>query len=98
MKLRNNSSAGILFGIMLFNLTIGNLIGQDKAAEKPRGDEYYVIETIPTPEGVVLEGGGIEMMKDGRMAVSSRRGDIYMFQQPLQKDATQIKNKLFMDG
>ena len=29
---------------------------QEKA-EKPRGDEFYVIESIPTPEGVVLEGG-----------------------------------------
>lgn len=70
---------------------------QEKA-EKPRGDEFYVIESIPTPEGVVLEGGGIEMMEDGRIAVSSRRGDIYMFQNPLQKDPAKITNKLFMDG
>lgn len=68
------------------------------AQEKPRGDEYYVIENVPTPEGVVLEASGIEMMEDGRMAVCSRRGDIYLFSNPLQKDPAKITNKLYQEG
>ncbi len=74
------------------------LQSQEKAVEKPRGDDYYVIETVPTPSGVVLEGGGIQFMADGQIAVSSRRGDIYLFQDPLQKDPSKITNKLFQEG
>ena len=84
----------LIFSLIFFATSLE----QGAAQEKPRGDEYYVIESVPTPEGVVLEGGGIEMMDDGRMAVSSRRGDIYMFRNPLQKDPSKITNQLFMDG
>ena len=41
-------------------------------------EDYYPIVPLPIPPGVVLEGGGIELMPDGKLAVSSRRGDIYM--------------------
>ena len=60
--------------------------------------EYYKISKVPTPEGVVLEVGDFEFMADGRLAASSRRGDIYMFHNPLQPDASKITSTLFMDG
>lgn len=60
--------------------------------------EYYKITKVPTPEGVVLEVGDFEFMADGKLAVSSRRGDIYMFHNLLQPDASKITSTLFMDG
>lgn len=88
------------FALAATILSVGSAFGPESNGQdrKPRGDEFYVIESIPTPEGVVLEAGGIEVMKDGRLAVSSRRGDIYLFSDPLQKDASKITNKLFMEG
>lgn len=38
---------------------------------------YYTIETIPVPNDIVLEVGGLAALKDGRLGVSTRRGDIF---------------------
>jgi len=38
---------------------------------------YYPIVTIPIPTGVPLRPGGLEVIPDGRLAVGTRRGDIY---------------------
>lgn len=67
-------------------------------AAQPDQDDYYRISKIPTPENVVLEVGAFEFMPDGRLAASSRRGDIYMFHNPTQPDASKITSTLFMDG
>ena len=45
----------------------------DEAAHYPRFD-------IPAPEGVHMEVGGIEILPGDRIAVSSRRGDIYIIE------------------
>lgn len=45
--------------------------------------DYYQIETFTTPEGEVLEAGDFELLPDGRLAVSTRRGDIWMIQDGL---------------
>jgi hypothetical protein len=44
------------------------------AAEEAK---YYPIVDIPIPQGVPLRPGGLEAMPDGRLAVGTRRGDIY---------------------
>ncbi len=44
----------------------------------PPEAEYYKIITIPTPEGVELECGGMENLPGGKLAVSTRKGDIYV--------------------
>ena len=49
------------------------------ADPKPAAEsDYYRIVPIPVPDGIVLEVGALEMMPDGRLAVSTRRGDIYL--------------------
>ncbi len=40
--------------------------------------DYYRIVPIAIPDHVNLEAGAIESMPDGRLAVSTRRGDIYL--------------------
>jgi hypothetical protein len=39
--------------------------------------KYYPIVTIPIPPQVPLRPGGLEALPDGRLAVGTRRGDIY---------------------
>ena len=68
------------------------------AQDLTKQNEYYRIQTVPVPPGVVLELGAMETMPDGRLAVSSRRGDIYMFAEPLQKDASKIESKMYAQG
>jgi len=44
------------------------------AAEEAR---YYPIVSIPIPAGVPMRPGSFEVLPDGRLAVGTRRGDIY---------------------
>src|SRR5215204_5040325 len=49
-----------------------------KGGVQGKEEEYYKILTFQPPAGVVLESGAIEMMPDGKVAVSTRRGEIWM--------------------
>jgi len=44
--------------------------------------EYYRMSTIPIPEGIVLEVGGLETLPDGRLGVATRRGDVWLIENP----------------
>ncbi len=44
------------------------------AAEEAK---YYPITSIPIPPTIPLRPGGLEILPDGRLAVGTRRGDIY---------------------
>ncbi len=48
-------------------------------------DDYYRIVTIPIPEEVKLEVGGLATLPDGRLAVSTRRGEVWMIGNPYLK-------------
>ena len=43
-------------------------------------NDYYKIIKVPIPEGIVLEVGGMAKMPNGDMAVSTRRGDVYIIE------------------
>ncbi|MCA9245796.1 MAG: hypothetical protein KDA42_01745 [Planctomycetales bacterium] len=45
---------------------------------QPTEDDYYRYLTLPIPEGVVLEVGAIELLPDQKLAVASRRGEIWI--------------------
>jgi len=47
------------------------------AAEEAK---YYPIVDIPIPPGIPMHPGGLEILPDGRLAVGTRRGDIYLVQ------------------
>ena len=55
----------------------------EAAGKPPTEDDFYRITTLPIPKGVVLEAGGLELLPSGQLAVSSRRGDIYLVDNPL---------------
>src|SRR5947209_1558852 len=44
------------------------------AAEEAK---YYPIVDVPIPPGVPMRPGGLDILPDGRLAVGTRRGDIY---------------------
>ena len=67
-------------------------------AADPMEADYYPIVALDIPEGVVLEAGASELLPDGRLAVSSRRGEIYLVDQPLSQDPAQAKFKRFAHG
>ena len=48
----------------------------------PTEDTYYRIVKVPIPEGVVLEAGGVCTMPNGNIAVSTRRGEVWIVENP----------------
>ena len=69
------------------------------AQNKPSVEEdFYRIVTLPVPEGVLLEVGGLAVMPDGRLGVSTRRGDVWVVSNPYMKNGTSPTFKRFASG
>lgn len=58
-------------------------------------NDYYKIIKVPIPEGVVLEVGGLTKMPNGDLAASTRRGDVWMIENP---DAPRPNYRKFASG
>lgn len=48
----------------------------------PTEDTYYRIIKVPIPEGVILEAGGVCTLPNGNIAVSTRRGEVWIVENP----------------
>ena len=68
-----------------------------KPAPKTEQD-FYEIKTLPIPQDLYLEVGGLATMPDGRLAVSTRRGEIWIVENPYQKDSHQTNYRKFASG
>lgn len=88
MKTIMKMGSNILLHFVLLILTVSALEAQHNnhgsmPAEKPQTEnDFYQLQTIRPPEGVLLEVGGMAMLPDGRLAVSTRRGEIWLVENP----------------
>src|SRR5438067_144109 len=60
--------------------------------------EYYKILTFTPPKGEVLEAGAIEVFPDGKVAVGTRRGEIWLIDNAYDADPTKAKFTRFAHG
>src|SRR5579864_2535214 len=67
-------------------------------AKAPTEDDYYKLLRYEIPTGEVLEVGALEFMPDGRLAVGTRRGEIWMVENPLAADPKDAKFTRFARG
>jgi glucose/arabinose dehydrogenase len=65
--------------------------------EKEEG-EYYTLQTFEIPREIVLESGALAMSPEGKLAVSTRRGEIYLVDEPLADDVKRAKFTRFAHG
>ena len=76
--------------VLIASTTLGSAFSAIAIAQRPSGDsprvptenDYYRMTTLPIPEGVVLEVGGLETLPDGRLGVATRRGDVWIVENP----------------
>ncbi len=59
---------------------------------------YYKIETLPLPEGEVIEVGCMALLDDDRIAVGTRRGNIWVASNIGASDLSKISWTRFTDG
>lgn len=83
---------------VLFAAITAAIFGVSAHAADPTESDYYRILTFQPPEGEVLEAGGFQLMPDGRMAVSTRRGEIWMIENPFAEDPAEAKFSRFAHG
>ena len=72
VKTKLSSVLGLLISISVLAEEVGDRWGTEK-----REREYYRVVSIPMPKGQVIEAGAFELMPDNRLAVGTRRGDIF---------------------
>ncbi|MGJ8695588.1 MAG: DUF7133 domain-containing protein [Verrucomicrobiaceae bacterium] len=75
-----------------------SLLATTVALADERQAEFYLREEIPMPEGEVLELGSIAIMPDKKVAVSSRRGDIWVCEGAYEADLSKVKWTLYARG
>ncbi len=68
------------------------------AQEAPSEADYYPITVFEIPEGVVLEASGFQLMPNGKMAVCSRRGEIWMINDPFSEQVSASQFQRFAQG
>ena len=80
-----------LFALSLFH---SFAIAQRPAAE----EDYYRIVTLPIPEDIKLEVGGLAPLPDGRLAACTRRGDVWIISNPYMQGSRVPTFKKFASG
>ena len=61
-------------------------------------EDYYKIVNVTTPEGILLEVGGVATLPDGRIAICTRRGDVWTIENAEMKNGSAPQFKLFASG
>jgi len=67
-------------------------------AETPTEADYYRLIRFDIPPHIVLEAGGLELLTDDRLAVSTRRGEIYLVDQPFSDPPRELRWTLYAQG
>ena len=87
------------FSVLLLLLITSGLMAQDEPKQEgSKENDFYRITTIPTPEGVLIEGGGVLSLPNGSMAVCTRRGDVWILENPTMSGGTGVTFKKFASG
>jgi glucose/arabinose dehydrogenase/azurin len=60
--------------------------GVVKRETQPKEADFYTLLNLGLPNDALLEGGGICTLPNGRLAVSTRRGEIWVVSSPYGKD------------
>ena len=74
-----------LFLSVLYGLLIVATTGSHQSAtaqESPKEEDFSKILKISAPEGVLLEVGGLTVLPNGNLGVATRRGDIFIVENP----------------
>jgi azurin/glucose/arabinose dehydrogenase len=71
---------------------------QDSISHTEKEDDFYPIVTLPIPEDVILEVGGMTFLPDDKLAVSTRHGEVWIISNPYMKDGRPPAYHLFAQG
>ncbi|UZD23350.1 hypothetical protein PBT90_08115 [Algoriphagus halophytocola] len=77
--LLKNKLTKIAFGLAA---VIQLIPGQVDAQESPKEEDFFKIMRVTAPEGTLLEVGGLTVLPNGDLGVATRRGDVFIVENP----------------
>jgi hypothetical protein len=69
-----------------------------RLAAEPVQSDFYLREEIPLPPGEVMEIGSVALLPGKKVAVSTRRGDIWICSGAYENDLTKVTWRKFAEG
>ena len=79
---------------------IALLLAAALAQDASEADHYAIDYLVPPDDlvGAVLEVGGMDFLPDGRLVVSTRRGQVWIVEDALADDPSDASFSLFCEG
>jgi azurin len=74
------------------------LAAQEENRILPAESDYYSIITLPIPADAVLEVGGLARLPNGNLAVSTRRGEVWIIENPYMENGRFPHFRRFASG
>lgn len=73
-------------------------VAQPDTAKIQKQEDFYGIHTVPVPEHVFLEVGGMTLFHNDALAVSTRRGEVWVIGNPYLKNGRTPDYRLYAQG
>ncbi|WPR76783.1 plastocyanin/azurin family copper-binding protein [Algoriphagus sp. NG3] len=95
-----NNMKGFAFALACLFIGQAELKAQGRApvALPDTEDDFYKMISLPVPEDVILEVGGMATMPDGSLAICTRRGEVWIVSSPEISGSEQPVYKRFAHG
>lgn len=75
-----------------------NLNAQNLPGTAQTENEIFPIQTVPIPQNIALEVGGMTFMPNDELAVSTRHGEVWIISNPYMKNGQPPKYRLYAQG
>jgi hypothetical protein len=82
----------------MISLALSSPAALNAADPLPAESDFYKLITFPIPEEINLEAGALEVMPGGKLAVSTRRGEIYLVENAWSEAPADVKFNRFAHG
>ncbi len=73
-------------------------LAQSDSARTQREEDVYKLRSVPIPQGLLLEVGGMTFLPNDALAVATRRGEVWVISNPYGRGGTPPKYRLFAQG
>ena len=86
---------------MIAALALSAVLASDPGAGDPGPGaeaDAYKVDWLAAPEKSVIEVGGLDFLPDGRLILSTRRGQVWIVDHPLAEDPKDAHFSLFAEG